>query len=224
MRIGNCINKSNYYLNDNLLKYCTYYKDLGIIFTDNLKFYTHISEICSKAYRISNMIFRSFITNQYSPLVCAYLTYIRPILEYGSSVWNPHSNYIGYNDLLEKVQRNFTKKLFYRCNLSYLNYSDRLTFLNLHSLSQRRTIADLTLAYKLIKGFVDVPVSEIMSTYVSSSRGPSIKIRRMKSRTKPLFNYFGNRISSDWNKLPDLILQCETVSSFKALMIRSIIR
>ena len=63
-----------------------------------------------------------------------------------------------------------------------------------------------------------------MSTYVSSSRGPSIKIRRMKSRTKPLFNYFGNRISSDWNKLPDLILQCETVSSVKALMIRSIIR
>ena len=57
MRIGKCINKSNYYLNDNLLKYCTYYKDLGIIFTDNLKLYTHISEICSKAYRISNMIF-----------------------------------------------------------------------------------------------------------------------------------------------------------------------
>ena len=87
-----------------------------------------------------------------------------------------------------------------------------------------RQYADLTLAYKLIKGFVDVPVSDIMSTYVSSSRGPSIKIRRMKSRTKPLFNYFGNRISSDWNKLADLILQCETVSSFKALMIRSRIR
>ena len=46
----------------------------------------------------------------------------------------------------------------------------------------------------------------------------------MKSRTKPLFNYFGNIISSDWNKLPDLILQHETVSFFKALMIRSIIR
>ena len=112
--------------------------------------------------------------------------------------------HIGYNDLLEKVQRNFTKKLFYRCNLSYLNYSDRLKFLNLHSLSQHRTISDLTMAYKIIKGFV------------SFSSGPSIKIRRMQSMTKPLFNYFGNRISSDWNKLPDLILQCETVSSFKA--------
>ena len=46
MHIGKCINKSNYYLNDNLLKYYIYYKDLGIIFTDNLKC-THISEICS---------------------------------------------------------------------------------------------------------------------------------------------------------------------------------
>ena len=63
MHIGKCINKSNYILTDNLLKYCTYYKDIGIIFTDNLKYYTHISEICSKAYRISNMIFRYFITN-----------------------------------------------------------------------------------------------------------------------------------------------------------------
>ena len=36
------------------------------------------------------------------------------------------------NDLFEKVKRNFTTKLFYR-NLSYLNYSDRLKFLNLHS-------------------------------------------------------------------------------------------
>ena len=48
IRIGKCINKLNYYLNDNL-KYCTYYNDLGIIFTDNLKLYTNISEICSKA-------------------------------------------------------------------------------------------------------------------------------------------------------------------------------
>ena len=72
------------------------------------------------------MIFRSFITNQYYALLCAYLTYIRAILEYGSSLWNPHSNCIGYNDLLEKVQRNCIKQLFYRCNLSYLNYSDRL--------------------------------------------------------------------------------------------------
>ena len=90
MRIGKCINKSNYYLNDNLLKYCTHYKDLGIIFTDNLKIvYTYIydiSEICFKAYRISNMIYRSFITNQYSTLVCAYLNYIRSILEYFYSV------------------------------------------------------------------------------------------------------------------------------------------
>ena len=78
------------------------------------------------------MIFRSFTTNQYSPLLCAYLTYIRQILEYVSSALNPHSNYIGYNDLLENVQRNVTKQLFYRCNLSYLNYSYRLKFLNLH--------------------------------------------------------------------------------------------
>ena len=60
------------------------------------------------------------------------LTYIRPILEYGSSVWNPHSNYIWYNDLLEKVQRNVTNKPFSQC----------------------RTIAELALAYKIINHII----------------------------------------------------------------------
>ena len=82
--------------------------------------------------------------------------------------------YVGLKNKIEKVQRTFTKRLFYRCGIPYTNYENRLVFLNLTSLSQRRLRADLILAYTIINGLVDVDCSGLLKTY--SSRGPSIKV------------------------------------------------
>ena len=51
-------------------------------------------------------------------LVKVFCTYVRPILEYCTPVWSPH--HIGLVDKIEKVQRRFTKRIFYMSNLSYL--------------------------------------------------------------------------------------------------------
>ena len=42
-----------------------------------------------------NRICRCFITNDYVFFVQAYISYVRLILEYNSSIWNPHTNYTG---------------------------------------------------------------------------------------------------------------------------------
>jgi len=42
-------------------------------------------------------------------LVKAYVTYVKPILEYSSVVWSPYK--IGDISCIEKVQRSFTKRL-----------------------------------------------------------------------------------------------------------------
>ena len=47
-----------------------------------------------------------------------------PILEYKSLIWNSNTTYIGNAKTLEKVQRLFTKRLFYRCNISMDYYSN----------------------------------------------------------------------------------------------------
>jgi hypothetical protein len=46
-------------------------------------------------------------------LLRAFLTYVRPLLEFSSSVFNPHIVY--EIEAIEKVQRDFTSILFYRC-------------------------------------------------------------------------------------------------------------
>ena len=63
---------------------------------------------------------RCFITNDYVFILQAYIHYVRPILEYNSSIWNPHTNYIGNAKALERVQRLFTKRLFYRIYSIYV--------------------------------------------------------------------------------------------------------
>ena len=96
---------------------------------------------------------------------------MRPILEYNSSIWNPHTNYIGNAKSLERVQRLFTKRLFYRCNISMAPYSIRLIYFNIKSLSHRRLISDMVLTYKILNGLVDIEATSIFDTYSSQCRG-----------------------------------------------------
>ena len=108
---------------------------------------------------------------------------MRPILEYNSSIWNPHTIYIGNAKALERVQKLFTKRLFYRCNISMAPYSNRLIYFNIKSLSHRRLISDMVLTYKILNGHVDVEATSICNTYSSQCRGPLIKLRPRKCKS-----------------------------------------
>jgi len=68
----------------------------------------------------------------------AFITYIRPLLEYASSIWSPTQ--AGLIDKVESVQRQFTKRI---PALHELSYRDRLSALNLDSLEHRRLRLDL---------------------------------------------------------------------------------
>ena len=76
----------------------------------------------------------------------AYVSYVRPILEYSSQVWSP--SYMSNIDKIEKVQRYLTRRLFSRLNLPESSYHDELQYLCLESLELRRLHFDLTMVYK----------------------------------------------------------------------------
>ena len=79
-----------------------------------MSFNTHINTICTKAHLIINRLLICFITNDYIYLLKAYLSYVHPIVESDSSVWNP-DNLICNSNNIENIQIYFTKILFYRC-------------------------------------------------------------------------------------------------------------
>ena len=113
MSMGNqSFSTPQYTLNGKLLSDKSEFKDLGLTFESSFKFTLHIENICSKARYLCNTIFRCFSSNNYLAILSAYISYIRPILEYNSSIWNPGSNYIGNSIKLEKVQSYFTRTAF----------------------------------------------------------------------------------------------------------------
>ena len=80
----------------------------------------------------------------------AFCTFVRPTLEYCSVVWSPALKNI---HRLEAVQRCFTKRL---AGLHDMSYWDRLDYLNLDNLYNRRIKSDLLMTYKILNGQVDV--------------------------------------------------------------------
>ena len=78
-------------------------KYLGVTITKDLKWNTHISNVCTKADRTLGFLRRNLFSCPQDVREAAYKGLVRPILEYGSSVWDPH--YEGLIDDLEKVQK-----------------------------------------------------------------------------------------------------------------------
>ena len=75
----------------------------GITITDDLKWNTHVSNICTKANRTLVFLRRNLSACPQDDKESAYKGLVRPDLEYGSSVWDPSS--ILLQEELEKVQK-----------------------------------------------------------------------------------------------------------------------
>ena len=87
---------------------------------------------------------------------------MRPIVEYNSVIWSPVAKHD--IELVEKVQRRFTKRLH---GLRNLSYCDRLTKLGLCTLELRRLHLDLLYCYKIVFGLVNVNFDDFIALSTS---------------------------------------------------------
>jgi hypothetical protein len=186
--------------------------DLGVTVDDRLRFHSHIRSIATKAHQRANMILRCFLTRDINCLIKAFTVYVRPIIEYCSSVWSP--TYKKDIELLEKVQRRFTKRLPGMKRLSYL---ERLANLNLTTLEARRLHIDLCLCYRIVNGLVDTNLSD-MFTFAAdcgSTRGHPLKLVKPHARVNSRMFFFSVRIVDVWNSLPVNVVTANTYRQFK---------
>jgi len=150
---------ADFTLGGNVLPVVTHCRDLGVAIVSDLWSTQYISEIVSKAYQRANCILRSFSSGDIHLLVRAFIVYVRPIVsKYNSVIWSPVAKHD--IELVEKVQRRFTKRL---CGLRNLSYCDRLTKLGLCTLELRRLHLDLLYCYKIVFGLVYVNFSDLFA-------------------------------------------------------------
>ena len=78
-------------------------KYLGVTITNDLKWNTHVSNICTKANRTLGFLRRNLSPCSQDVKESAYTGLVRQVLKYGSSVWDPSS--ILLQEELENVQK-----------------------------------------------------------------------------------------------------------------------
>jgi hypothetical protein len=202
-----------------ILKSVEFEKDLGVTFDRNLKFSSHIRIQANKANRILGQLRRTFRFWTIDTCKTLYCAYVRPHLEYASSVWSPSSK----RDIraLETVQRRATKLVPRIRNWSY---EDRLTVLGLTPLHERRIRGDLIQLFKFNNGFNEVSwVNPLVQCSSLSQTGPARGIRGHKRRlsgqpsTKCMqrSNFFTNRVVNHWNALPAEVTDSQSINQFK---------
>ena len=190
-------------------------KDLGVYISHNLNFSIHIDKIIAKANRMSALIFKSFKCRDTKFLVHMYEVFVRPMLEYNTTVWSPYS----FVDIkrIERVQRSFTKRV---PGLHDTPYLDRLANLKLERLELRRVRYDLCMAFSIIKRLNSLNFSDFFSfatasqatrshsrnSYLLHAPSPRIDVRK---------NSFSVRVVKYWNFLSDDVVSAKSLSCFK---------
>ena len=122
------------------LPYCDSAKDLGITIDKDLTFSLHCSELAKRVKKCSHILLKCFSSGRSGPLLKAYTTYIRPKLESSCQVFNSIGQ--AESKVLESCQKYFTRMLFLKCGLGKQSYENRLKFLKLKTLKERRFALD----------------------------------------------------------------------------------
>ncbi|GMR35432.1 hypothetical protein PMAYCL1PPCAC_05627, partial [Pristionchus mayeri] len=148
---GSLTPRTQYFINGIPLSVSPSMKDLGILMQPSLKFNDHVTKIISKARAQVNIMFKCFYSTDHCLYNRAFVTFVRPLLEYCSVVWSPTT--VTLANSIESVQRNFTRRLFARCNIPYTCYPQRISLLSLQTLEHRRFLSDLLFLHKSIHGF-----------------------------------------------------------------------
>jgi hypothetical protein len=162
------------------------------------------------------MILRAFSSRDARLLFRAFTVYARPILEYCPEIWNP--NDIANVNLIEKVQRKFTKQAFARAGNPTISYNDRLRILNANTPEFRRGISDLSIMYTMINAFVSLNPTEFFSTlngrYATRGHNHRLALSHVMNKTSPS-QFFSNRVVPIWNSLPEPVVNAKSLDSFK---------
>ena len=211
----------NFTINGSNIAKTSEVNDLGLIIQNDLKWDSYITKIKLKARRISFLILKTFSSSSLDLYKNIFNTYIRPCVEYNTSIWGATSTYNIQS--IESVQKYFTKAVSKRLNISFQSYKHRLEIWDMKTLEERRLITDVVLLYKILNGFIDIPPEE---QFKKSDFYCKYNLRRHNhclktlsiSKTNIKNNFFSNRIIQIWNKLPGELVESKSLRCFKSVL------
>jgi hypothetical protein len=190
------------------LERVTSFKYLGILLNEDLKWSSHVESVCNKARKILGLIYRRFCDADPSALLQLYLSLVRPHLEYGCHIWDPHLQ--KDRVLLENIQK-FGLKV---CARQWdLGYDELLTNFRVPTLQDRRLYHKLCNMYKIVNNLIFFPPSVFVPHHSSHRANTFVQPH---AHTNAFLNSYVPNTISTWNSLPTEIIGQRSLCTFKS--------
>ena len=196
-----------------LLERVTFQKYLGVHITSSLDWNLQCEEVKRKANKILGILQRNLSSCSSEIKARAYLSLVRPITEYATTAWSPHTSK-GISTI-ESIQRRAARFVTqdYRRESSV---TSMLNSLGWASLEQRRRMRDLEFFYKIENKLVDIPFPDDVNRSSSRTRGHSLKYMQPGCSIDAYKFSFFPRTIPVWNKLPNNVVISKSLDAFRA--------
>lgn len=205
---------ANYSIHGSVLRTVDSAKYLGVTIAGNLSWKPHIDIMTKKANSVLGFLCRNLRKCPLKTRELAYNTYVRPTLEYASSVWD--SDIKDQINRVERVQRRVARfvKADYHPDHSVTLMLQKLQWL---SLRERRIHAKMTSMYRIVHNLIAIPVQPpyLYSISTSSHRGHQYRFRQQHCRIQAYQHSFFPSSVRLWNSLPSSVVSARSLEIFK---------
>jgi hypothetical protein len=192
--------ETNYSLHGQTLEVTSDSKYLGVTINSTLTWSKHVDITAGKANRALGFLRRNINDCNTKVKSAAYITMVRPIMEYASSAWDPHTKKDAQK--LESVQRRAAR-------FARNNYRDKtpgcvdnmLKSLQWNSLEERRKTNRLIMLHKINNGLVGIDKGQYLKHSDPRTRGAQ-RFYQHRADHVVLANSFFPRTLREWNSLP----------------------
>ena len=143
----------------------------------------------------------------------AYLTLVRPIMQYAAPVWDPYYNVDIYK--LEKVQRQATRWI----QSDYSSVTSLLSYIDISTLEQCHQSSRLVLLYKIINNLLPISIPTYYQHTQFHTRQHHTNHFVLPQVTLSSYKYsFYPRTIKDWNNLSINVIEARDLDEFTYLL------
>ena len=196
---------ASYTLEGTDLEHVERIKYLGVTITSDLRWNTHVSNVCTKANRTLGFLRINLYSCPQEVKEAAYKGLVRQVLDYGRSVWDPPPRVV-FQEELESVQKRAARFVIGNYNCETASMTGILVQLKWESSKRRRKDNRLILLYRGLKGKASVSTDDLIPKTRHCRNQHSMAFQTPIANTDVYKGSFFPQTIRDLNALPDSLI------------------
>ena len=201
----------SYFIHGQKLATKTDSKYLGVTISSNLSWSKHVNNISKKANSTMAFLRRNIRSASQQAKSTAYKTFVRPTLEYASTVWTPHDTDSNQLEMVQRRAARFVKSDYSRTSSVTAMRQD----LGWDTLQQRRDQARLSMMYRITHQQVDIPAERYLTPLDNRTRGHNTRFMQIPTSFSGYHQSFFPGTIVLWNRLPQVAVSQTTLEAFQ---------